>query len=200
MDEPIQFQHLEKNLTLPACIAMSVSPVLKEILSTRSLSNAHIPEDCPLEQLEAFVDMCSLNFGDIASRTCSYAHLHTHPMTMANALPLIHKYDAEGLKELCYSVIIDHPAVCSIVAYDSLYEDVPWPEATLEFLVTNTMCKSTQFKLKQRFIDPAPFIDPALKCLKSCTLFRLLAIANKQAATTTNVNCTGEQWMVVHIK
>ena len=83
-NEMIEFRHSasDQTFSLPTGAVSAASPVLAGIVAG-DLTDTCIPEECPLEQLEAFTDLLSLQLGN-GKRTLTYAQLHENPeRTMA---------------------------------------------------------------------------------------------------------------------
>ena len=221
-NEMIEFRQSasDQTFSLPAGAVSAASPVLAEIIAG-DLTDAYIPEDCPLQQLEAFTGLLSLQLGN-GKRNLTYAQLRENPeRTMANALPLIHKYEAEGLKELCFTTINEQPGVDSIATYDSMYEDTVWPEKTLKWFLTNTMGYELRIHENNSTCSAhKSFTNKrALKRLRPDTLVMLLALCNSDSHEKSTKarshmaymrngldvhqvadNCIGQEWVKLSTK
>lgn len=181
MATTIELRHCDgATYKLPAATLAHVSPLLRDIIGTVDASNAShmINEDCTADQLEAFVQMCTLTMGEEHENKLSIATFCESPgNVMVKALPLIHKYQADGLKELCKTMInnqvqkhnLGHCGVFdSILEYDKLYGE-PWPDATLKYII---ICKVTgQGDKAKQHIDREPLLE-----FCPSTLVDLLAI------------------------
>ena len=141
VDNMLEFHHSKKRMTVSINAVVAASPVIRDMLGADlTFNGSHIVEDCKPEQLEAFVNPLRVCTGGDRKLAVTFESLPDSPDVIANALPLIHKYDTTELKELCFATINAHPDVGCIVLYDSLYEGTRWPKDTLAFLISNTMC------------------------------------------------------------
>jgi len=98
--------------------------------------------DATNKQIVSFVALCSLASHDAADGInfrVFATQLRQQYDAVANALPLIHKYDCKGLKDLCWYTIVANPSMPCIVAYDQCFDDGEWSKDILKFIVDNTM-------------------------------------------------------------
>jgi hypothetical protein len=57
-----------------------------------------------------------------------------------DAIPVVHKYDAGALQQLCMTRITVHPTIETISAYETCYsEECVWPDAIIGWLVKQTL-------------------------------------------------------------
>lgn len=96
---------------------------------------------------------------------------------LANAVPLIHKYEARGLLKLFFTVLEAHPDMECVFAYEKAYDetDIEWPDSVLKHIVDSTMGR--------RVVDQV-----ALGRLRSETLARVLTFVNNGYTISKSYN------------